>query len=544
VNIDAVKLIKDHVRIVNFRPDCQSYPCLSQRLPCFYDGATPPRPDPGHLLSIAAGLCKRAAVKTPPLNRVLLRKLKRFVDLWLRRNLKPLQADEVPTFEEWLEGTTYDQKRKQSLSELWTDCGGNPTLKKLRKVKCFIKDETYPEYKYPRGIYSRSDYAKCMFGPLVAAISDKVFALPWFIKKIPVVDRPVAIYERLFQLGAEYHFTDYTSFESHFKAWIQKVLENRLFVYMSKNLPDLRKIVVIMHQIKSGLQHLTFKLIDVIMEAFRCSGEMDTSLSNGFSNLMLWLFASWEFYQLPEDKIDGFVEGDDGLFNNHGPSPTVDDFYRLGFTIKVGVTKVLSEASFCGQVYDIEDLSVVTDPREVVCRLGWTNKKYVRAGERVKLELLRSRAYSLVYQYTHCPILGVLGKKLLELTAGIVVRQSIIDQLDQWEKAKLLEYVNRVDMPDPNPGTNTRNLVEKLYSITVSEQLAIEKKIADMKVLGPLPFHFSETPEVWVDYFERFSAYSFADPPIWNRNNERKLYSQLIAAGLELPDFFSLRGVG
>jgi len=333
----TLKPVKKKIRILNVRPELETYPCLSARLAICYQGATPPRPDPGHLLSQLSGVAKRAAVDVPVANRVVLRKLKRFTDLWLRRNLKPLCADEIPAFNCWLDSTDYSASRKKQLSELWTDCGGRPGVKKLRKVKCFIKDETYPEFKYPRGIYSRSDYAKCMFGPLVAAISDKVFALPWFIKKIPVVDRPMAIYERLYKPGSRYHYTDYTSFESHFVKVVQEALEQRLFIYMTKNLPESRNIVDTMNLIKSQFQDMTFKLFDIIVPAFRCSGEMDTSLSNGFSNLMLWLFASYE-KGCPEDKIKGYVEGDDGLFNNSGPTPDEDDFLKLGFTIKIGVT--------------------------------------------------------------------------------------------------------------------------------------------------------------------------------------------------------------
>lgn len=533
----------DNFLSIKCRPLCQSYPPLATNLPLYYEGATPPRPDPGHLLSVVSGVAKRAATKTPVPNRAMLRGLKRYVDLWLRRNLRPLTADEVYSFDEWLNQTTYSLDRKLELAALFGE-NNKPSIRQVRKVKCFVKDETYVAYKYPRGIYSRSDLAKCLFGPLVASVSDKVFALKWFIKKIPVVDRPMAIYERLYKPGAKYASTDYTSFESHFKKIIQDSIENRLFRYMFKNLPAFKGAVGMMEKVKGEDQHLIFKCFSATLTAFRCSGEMDTSLSNGFANLMLWLYAS-HLKGCPEAKVFGYFEGDDGATRNDGPCPTEKDFADLGFTIKIEMNDILSEASFCGQVYDIEDLAVVTDVREQVCRLGWTNKKYVNSGAQVKEELLRARGYSLLYQYTNCPILGVLGSKILELTDGCVVRQSIIDLMDEWERSRYYEARDRLrnGLPLPNVGLNTRNLVEKLYSVTVNEQLAIEKSISSM-TYGPLPFEFSMIPKDWVDYYDRYVVDSLQLAPTWIKSDDRRLYNNLLSAGVPFRDAASsLRGV-
>jgi len=528
VRLPKLSAVKDKTRITRFRPEQQSYPCLSVRLPIYLDKCTPPRPDPGHMLSVLSGVAKRAAVKTPTPNPKVLRSFSRFVDLWLRRNLEPLLPDECLNFTEWLEGTSYTADKKRDLTKLWHQ-DVNPPVRKLRKVKCFVKDETYAEYKYPRGIYSRSDHAKILFGPLVASINEKLFSLPWFIKKIPVSDRPMAIYETLYRPGAVYNFTDYTSFESHFVKTIQKICENKLYIHMTKKTPAMRKIAVEFHKVKSSKQSLTFKTFDAILEAFRCSGEMDTSTSNGFSNLMLWLFNSWRV-GCPEKNVHGFVEGDDGIFRNDGPSPTAKHFEECGFTIKLGETKHLTEASFCGQVYDIEDQAVVTDIREQLARLGWTNKKYVRAGKQVRLELLRAKGFSLLFQYTNCPVLGQLGMRILELTSHVTVRQSIVDQMDWWEKEKWRLYQLQT-LPTPRVGENTRNLVERLYGVTVSEQLHWECQIKSMS-LGPMPFVLSNPPPSWEDYFEKFSSPWRDTPPSWLSSKFSYAFTNLQESGL------------
>lgn len=413
------------------------------------------------------------------------------------------------------------------------------TKKQLQTVKCFVKDETYGEFKFPRGIYSRTDHAKCLFGPLVQSVSNQLFKLNWFIKKVPVVDRPKVIYDTLYEPGAKYVFTDYTSFEAHFHALLMDACENELFKFMTKLLPDARAVADLMASTKTGCNHLVFKTFSALLKACRMSGEMDTSTSNGFTNLMLYLFTSQEA-GCPVDKVKGFVEGDDGIFKNKGPNPTTEDFEKLGMTIKIGVTDRLETASFCGQVYDIDDKTVVTDIQDQVCRLGWTNKKYVNANQKTAKELLRARGYSLVYQFGKCPILGVLGKKILELTDDVVVGQKMIDNMDAWDKEKYLESL-KWGSQVAEPGMSTRQLVDTMYNISVSEQYDIENKIRSMKQLGPLPFQFSSVDTRWTDFYDAYNASHMDEVPFWIRSDERVILDTINNTGcLKLPVYNKL----
>jgi hypothetical protein len=525
-----VNKVKKTFKTTHIRPQLQKYVPISTRLPIYLQGATPPRPDPGHLSSTLAGVAKRVATATPTPNRKLRREFSRFVDLWMKRNLKPLTTDEMMDFETWLASTTYGEERKRQLRDCWEKCGHKPSKKMLAMIKAFVKDETYTEFKFPRGIYSRSDQAKCLFGPLVQSVSKKLFDLPWFIKKIPVADRPMAIYERLHKPGSKYIFTDYTSFEAHFTADLMNACENRLYRYMTSRLSrDYREVAETMSTTKIGQNNIIFKTFNCKMKAGRMSGEMDTSASNGFTNLMLYLYASF-LEGCSEDKVHGFVEGDDGIFRNDGPAPTQETFEKLGMTIKIGETTSLETASFCGQIYDIEDMPVVTDIKEVIARLGWTNKKYIRAKLPVRMELLRSRGYSLVYQYGGCPILGILGVKILELTSGHEIRQSIISQMDEWERERLLEAM-KIGGVYKTPGMATRQLVERMYDISISEQLDIERKIESMVELGPLPFKFESVPEDWITYFNVYNVDHLDETPVWIPIQKKKALSQLVSVG-------------
>jgi hypothetical protein len=502
----------------------------------WYLGATPPRPCPGHTASSIAGISKRVAISTPAPERNTIREFSRFVALWLRHRsgLTPLSDDEIPSVMDWLATTPYTMARKTELLRIWEDCGGKPTKKQLQTVKCFIKDECYDTYKFCRGIYSRSDYAKCAFGPLVAAVSKQVFDLKWFIKKIPVIERPEAIYNRLHKIGPyEYIFTDYTAFESHFTNILMTVCEKQLFTFMTSRCGiDARQKAELMHLIKSGVQKLVFKSFNCQQQAGRMSGEMDTSLSNGFANLMMFLFAAWKAGASLED-IKGFVEGDDGIFRINGEFDKAvfeQTFKDLGMTIKIGYTKDLTQASFCGQIYDVEDGVVVTDIREAVCRFGYTNKKYVHSTEKIRFELLKAKGYSFAHQYGRCPVLGTLGETILRLTDKINIRQSIIDQMDEWERARFYEAM-RLGSTVSEPPIKTRQLVEKMYDIPISEQIEIEAKLRAMTEFGPLPFEFSSVPKEWVDYCERYSNHHPANEPVWIPSRQSGLVRDLINFG-------------
>lgn len=496
---------------------------MSVSLPLSFKGATPPRPDPGHPPTLVGGIVKRFGYKPPKMNREHRRKFRKFVKLWLKRNLQPLTDADVPSFDEWIDKTPYSQSRKDELRRVWGEYSKDPKRYDFHKVKSFVKDETYEAYKYPRAINSRIDQAKCYFGPMVQAVSDRLFKLEWFIKTVPVSDRPKVIRDAMYSptFDEDYIYTDYTAFEAHFVQEVMSVTQLELFKFMTSKLADTTWYDMYA-QTMTGENILTFKNVICKIIATRMSGEMDTSLSNGFSNLMLFLYAC---HVRGATSVSGFVEGDDGLFRVSPAhcAPTQEDFADLGFTIKIGHTKELSEASFCGQVYDMTDLIVVTDVREVLCRMGWTNKRYTRASNKTLMQLLRAKGYSLVYQYNGCPILSRLGRRILHLTQNVVIEQRIIDAMDLWEKSKLLS-----SLPEElEPGMATRSLVNKLYNVSIVEQLKIEAWIDTMD-LGDHDVPFS-VPNDWVDYYQRYRTGKLYDDPCWLLKDERPYLASLKA---------------
>lgn len=501
---------------------------LSRSLPLCFTGATPPRPDPSHPPSVVGAVVKRFGYQTPTVSRENRRKFKRFVQLWLKRNIQsPLTDADIPTFDEWLAQTPYPASRKLELTTIWNKLQRIPSVKRFSRVKSFVKDETYEDWKYPRLINSRVDEAKCYFGPVVQAVSDVLFSRPEFIKKIPVPDRPLYI-RQLFDssgVNSDYVYTDYTAYEAHFVPEVMKITQCLLFKHMLRGTSFAGEWYDIYERTMTGRNKLALKHFSMSIQGTRMSGEMDTSLSNGFANLMLFEYAVF----CRGGKTIGVVEGDDGLFRvtPAAAAPTKEDFEKLGFTIKIEHTRELSEASFCGQVYDMTDLIVVTNPIEVISRLGWTNKKYTRCSEQTAMELLRAKGYSLVYQYYGCPMLDALGRRILQLTQGVRIKDKVLYNMDQWEREKLAAAMAR-NLPEPREvPENTRLLVQKLYGVSLGEQKAFEEMCSTLQLGDHALPCVNQTPKSWKDFYDQYSVDFYTNDPCWLLKSESIFLSAL-----------------
>jgi hypothetical protein len=467
--------------------------CLGPRVV----GATLPHCNHNDQNTIIAGSFKRIASETvqpsrssPKAERLafkkIMRKLNRFAWKWCKKNLVPLSVFTDFSLENWLSKTSYPKWRQDELREKWLDCK-TPMEKRNFIVKCFMKDETYTDFKHARGIFSRSDIFKCLVGPIFKQIEHVVYEHPAFIKHVPVADRPKTIFDRLQKQGATFIATDYTAFESHFTRQIMENLEFVLYKYMTQNTAVYKEFTLIMDTVLAGKNQCFFKHFNMTINATRMSGEMCTSLGNGFSNLMLMLFAC----EQKGSKCEGFVEGDDGIFSINGPVPTTEDFRLLGFNIKLDRHQRLSTASFCGIVFDEVDLVNVTNPLEVLCGFGWSKTTYVGARKTRKDELLRSKSLSLLHQYPGCPIIQSLGQYGMRITKHVNLNRMINKErsLSMWDREQILSamaaYQEGKLKPMPVP-INTRMLVETLYGVSVGDQIQIEQYLDSLNKNQPL----------------------------------------------------------
>jgi len=505
---------------------------VSRSLPIYIFGFALPRVDFRDVYSNVFGISKRVLRSPPKGNRIVKRAFRLFVHRWIRKNLKPLVCADYD-FEVWLSQTNYTNSRKDELRHtreeyFKTDIRLAPWI---RKVNSFIKDESYLEYKMPRFINARTDLFKCLTGPYFKAIEQVLFKRQEFIKYVPVMDRPAYLLEKIYNNGSQYYSTDFSSFESHFTSQMQFMCEMQLYKYMLSGTTEGRNAYQL---IKYALCEEFFVLkgggVTADIRGKRMSGEMCTSLGNGFSNLMLILFAA----ESVGTHIHGVVvEGDDGLFSvPYNSRLTTATFEDLGFRCKIDLCSDIQTASFCGNVFDEHDLVNVTDPREVLIDFGWTKRTDVKA-KKIRLEMLsRAKAYSLAHQYRGCPVIGSFACYVLRATRRAHTRLlKVLDNVNDksftlYEKDQLIEAI-KSDVSYREPGLNTRILVSRLYNMAVDEQKELERffnKLDKPQVVDHVLIRcWDMAKPVWRDYFEFYGFHNSLEDMMCRRRENPEL---------------------
>lgn len=477
-------------------------PVQMTSLDCHALGAALPHVDTTDPETTIIGQNRRVCFNNPQADPELLNKLSMFVRSWCESNLVALPSSSDTSITSWLEKTNYPRWRKDELLSAWKLIDG-VVEKRHFVVNGFVKDETYPEYKNSRGINARTDVFKCAVGPIFKLIEKEVFKNPWFIKYVPVPLRAKTIYDRL-NVYDRLFATDHTSYEGHFDKHIMQAIEFQLYDYMTKNLCGAEEFMSYVNNVLGGENHVIFKHFSYKIRATRMTGEMCTSLGNGFTNLMLILFIAQES-GLAEPE--GFVEGDDSAFGIKGDKEfRTDLFKKLGFTIKLEELTDIETASFCGNVFAIGDFYNVTNPVEALLSFGWTSARYAKSKNSKLKRLLRSKALSLLYEYRGCPILKNLALYGLRVTEGY---RALLPESNEYLREQLqLQLSDMKDngIPIVEIPISTRYLVERLYNIPVEIQLRYENYLDGLTELQPLKTDLlsNNLHAEQVDYYLRY----------------------------------------
>lgn len=394
-------------------------------------------------------------------------------------------------FEDWLSNTSYTLARKEELRRVWNSMkGGRPNHKQRRKIKSFIKTEFYSVLKQGRMINSRNDAVKVFMGPRAKAVENVVYSNPAFIKHTPVVDRPARI-ATLRRAGRRYFLSDYTAFESHFISSFMDICECELYRHVLSS--DLE--VELMCDIMKGWGVLsTGTGVRCILKGRRMSGEMTTSVGNGFSNLMMATFIAHmkhnDYNPTNGPYIEGFVEGDDGIFSTDIQLEE-SDFEKLGFTCKLVEVNDPCEClpaepvegedprfgrhagAFCG-VCCSRSGQIIRDPRAFVAGFGWTSS-FINAGQGIMDELSAAKALSTLYETPHCPIVAVAARAVLAQVRHCTPRFVP----DGYHQATDLT-AEKVFGPGSEfaPTDETRDLFARHFGISANNQLLIEQMIS------------------------------------------------------------------
>lgn len=402
------------------------------------------------------------------------------------------------SFNTWIEGANYSETKKAKFRRLRKEYEQgllSSTDLRIYHIKGFIKNESYPEFKPPRCILARSDEYKIIVAPIIKMIEKIVFnsinsnGYCHFIKKIPVPERPKYILDNIgynegfvddqYAFKRRYLIADYSSYESGFKREFMEKCEFIMYEFLVSQV-DSKDFLEYLGALKNNnLVYMSCAKMKLVGR--RMSGEMNTSLGNGFSNLMK-LLHSFEKFNCQDVRV--LVEGDDSLCSYIGPMLPQHEFESYGFIVKMKYLTLPNLASFCGQIFDIESLTVIGDPIKIILNFSWCNMAYSQSSDEVCYGLLRARAMSIFYQFVGCPILQAFSLSMLQYVSkyDIVIdktmdsykKQILVAAMEKMPSVRQVEMTSRITMFD-------------VFGITVSDQIRIEKYFEKEYPFGPIP---------------------------------------------------------
>jgi len=473
VKLNAISEQEEPVRIKIQKMRDRVY--IGRSLGFHVEGAAPLGPSIKDQKNAILGIQHRIKRATPKLSNKMLREFRTVVRMFCKRHFVPLEADVDLSIETWLAGSNYNERRKEQLRNCYERDLKNSDFRNKRHTKC----EFYPEPKHARSILSRMDRYKCEVGPLFKQIEEEIYKHPAFIKTVPTLDRPRYMFDMMHRPGCKYMATDHTSFEAHIKSEIMKVCEINLYSYMCKNID--RKYISHIRRALLEKQSCFQEDLEFNCDA-RMSGDMNTSLGNGFTNLMIM-----EYLRIKKgwSELVGVVEGDDGLFLVSGQEMTVDDFDSIGFCIKQTIHESVGEAGFCKLYNDGETFDNLLDPKSALLACGWSRSRSIVGGKKKLIQLAKSKAYSLLAEGPSNPITRSMALWVLRCTES--VRFPKISSTDSpWHVRHHYVKMSELMLRTKPPTLSQRSFFEDKFGISPELQLQVEEYFDSLDTIGPI----------------------------------------------------------
>jgi len=420
----------------------------------------------------------------------------------------PFMPDQRAVLEKWLtHNHSYSEVRKGQVRAAHVTVSER-TGKKLRKndfkMLSHIKCEPYPEMKFPRYINSRPDNYKGTVGGFIHLAEEVIFhkskLARFFVKGKRIDEMP----ELMKDIAAMAHHlgTDYKSFESGFNPRYTDMCECMLWRHVFKNNPIILDFVMecyfeikYLQLAKDGpfrrcyvprTEVLHNKLYVIRVIGTRMSGDMWTSLANGFSNLMNSLYIAKQ-HGLDWKNMKLLVEGDDGIMGLTDPIFTKHDYEQFGFKIDMVYTQDFTKQLFCGNLFDpVEGRTIIST--EQIMRTFWTvASMYFRSGDVKKNCLLRSKAMSLFCLGKYTPIASALALKLLDV---IGIGGEIVEPGNAWWETQIRDvYANETFKP-VEISYRSRMLFASKFNVPINEQIQLESQISKCQKLEDFDFPY------------------------------------------------------
>lgn len=396
-------------------------------------------------------------------------------------------------FEEWMEQSNYNNQRKNKLRNLMYQLdlvSDQRRYELLHTMTSFIKTEFYGETKEARIINSRTDAAKAYFGGYISKVQELVMK-EHFVKH----KTPSEIAEHMYEISKRYPYvyeTDYSSFEGSFTQELMQGIELELFRHVLREYPQ---VVTYLESCYSGCNKLVFnKRYKCKFKGSRMSGDMWTSLANGFTNFCLVKFIIHKHEQEYGRSIDYdfIVEGDDGFIATNCQLNKMDWFAsRLGFKLKCDMKTDINDLSFCG-ICEHEG-RLVPDIRRILNHYGYTcdkkliniisrstdDKKLSKRSRKELLNYIHTKAISLLATSRGIPILQQVALQQLRLGGHYDPKYLDAWKIDQinFDVQIILRQLSEGSLLPEEVTDSMRVFVQDKFNISIDTQLRIEQEL-------------------------------------------------------------------
>jgi hypothetical protein len=248
--------------------------------------------------------------------------------------------------------------------------------------------------------------------------------------------------------------TDFSSFEAHHRGVFSRVMTKAVrHVLGAYGEIEAVKIITDLMTCRNVIE---FKGVTCKIDERLMSGALWTSSTNGLLNLMIMSYLVERTVRRddsPEELADlkNFrekVEGDDGLCVDVGvPQELING---LGIVLKFKTFPHYSLASFCGVNCSEVTKNIVADPNKVFRKFFVLPTRYKYMKESKRKALLRAKALSYKYNYTHTPIIGAMCDWVLRRTSGVDTRG--VDKRDMsWMENMMAPHDKSIWREKSNP---------------------------------------------------------------------------------------------
>lgn len=408
---------------------------------------------------------------------------------------------EIPSYDDYMKTRDYPITRKKVLTELREYMLNKATPRdkiKATRVDTFIKNEPYPEEKKPRFINPRSDEFKAVWGNVLHAVDEFVFAMleTFLVKNMTTAERTTKIYN-LFKDSPKVSTSDYTGMENSVREDIMW-FECRLLIRLLRGaIPESE-----LQELIAALSYRQFcynKSVGVGMNLAtkRMSGELLTAVMNLLTNLLVHLYAykkelydellNEDFFRLLGSEIRILLEGDDTIHACVRGQLTEHWFERCGFVVKLEHVDSIDKASFCGQVFNPKTHTLTTSPIKFLLKFGWGPIKYHSATDKVLRMLTTAKAYSYAFTFPQCPIIYPICYNIIKANrfAFNQVKYKLYDMFDPYMVQQLMFKVHELLPPDID--YCDREYVAETWGIPVSVQYDLEEQCTPENPIWSVP---------------------------------------------------------